>query len=76
MMCAITGIKMAAKGGSDPLEKKGCEFAKLAGSKDERQLTSKGAGKMAKDCWASKYKNVGTYVDASVFPKVKEAGKQ
>ena len=65
---------MAAKGGSD-LEKKGCEFAKLAGSKDEHQMTSKAAGKLAKDCWAAKYKNVGTYVDASVFPKCKEDKK-
>ena len=67
--------KMAAKVGGSDLEKKCCEFAKLAGSKDDHQLTSKGAGKLAKDCWAGKYKNVCTYVDASVFPKCKEQGK-
>ena len=69
---------MAAKGGSgSDLEKKCVEFVKLSGAKGDKihQLTSQAAGKMAMDCWGKKYKNVRTYVDASVFPKCKEEGK-
>ena len=78
-MATKGAAKGSAAGGDDcgmpGLEEKCCSFAKLSGCKDEHQMNSKAAGKMAKDCWSGKYKNVCTYVDASVFPKCKEKGK-
>ena len=71
---------MAAKGGGGS----GCcaklqQYATLAGSKNPKELTSKGCGKQVADCWDSKkeYHDLGVKAicDASVFPACKEKGK-
>ena len=72
----FTEFKMAAKGGG--AASKVSAFATLAGSKNPKELTSKGNGKMVEDCWVPSYKSydIKAICDASVFPALKEKGKQ
>ena len=68
---------MAAAGGDTVSA--ASKFATVAGSKNPKELTSKGNGKMVEDCWVPTFEKkygIKAICDASVFPAIKEKGKQ